>query len=157
MQATLPCPCGSQNPYGDCCEPYLTGTQPAPTAEALMRSRYTAYVLGKVEYLIATHHPTRRSPGDRAQLTQTVQRTTWLGLTILHCQQGQPGDTIGTVEFIARYQSGEVAQIHERSRFVRQRGRWFYVEGDHLPPVEPKRNEPCWCNSGKKFKQCHGR
>lgn len=152
-----PCPCGSQQPYDDCCGPYLQGEALAPTAAALMRSRYTAYCRGKVDYLIATHHPTRRTPGERASLTDSVLTTTWLGLTVVATEQGQPQDQTGTVEFVAFYQAAELGQIHEKSRFVKQRDRWFYLDGDHLPPLWPKRSDPCWCGSGKKFKQCHGK
>ncbi len=157
MSEILPCPCGSGQPLATCCAPYLQGDALAPTAEALMRSRYTAYCQGQVEYLIATHHPRQRQLSDRAALSQSVRQTTWLGLTVLATEQGQPEDPVGIVEFVALYQArGAVQQLHERSRFQQQKGRWFYVEGDHLPPLAPKRNEPCWCGSGKKFKQCHG-
>jgi SEC-C motif-containing protein len=122
-----------------------------------MRSRYTAFCRGNVDYLIATHHPTQRTPDERLSLSQTVQTTTWLGLTVLQTEQGQAGDDTGTVEFVAIYRSGSVGQLHERSRFRKQKGRWFYVDGDSLPPLTPKRHEPCWCGSGKKFKQCHGK
>lgn len=122
-----------------------------------MRSRYTAYCRGNVDYLIATHHPTRRTPGERASLTDSVLATTWLGLTLVATEQGQPQDQTGTVEFVAFYRAAELGQIHEKSRFVKQRDRWFYLDGDHLPPLWPKRNDSCWCGSGKKFKQCHGK
>ena len=151
------CPCGSQSAFANCCEPYLLGTAIAPTAEALMRSRYTAYCRGQVDYLIATHHPSKRRPSDRANLSKSMQNTTWLGLTVLNTERGQPEDDTGIVEFVALYRTGEVGQLHERSRFQKQKGRWFYVDGDHLSPLEPKRNAPCWCGSGKKFKLCHGK
>ncbi|MGF1521118.1 MAG: YchJ family protein [Leptolyngbyaceae cyanobacterium] len=151
------CPCGSQRAFVDCCEPYLRGSTIAPTAEALMRSRYTAYCEGNVDYLIATHHPSKRGLGDRASLSQSIQSTAWLGLTVISTEQGQPEDKTGVVEFVAIYRTGVVGQLHERSRFKKQKGRWFYLEGNQLPPLEPKRNEPCWCGSGKKFKQCHGK
>ena len=151
------CSCGSQRAFAECCEPYLSGNAIAPTAEALMRSRYTAYCKGNVDYLIATHHPSKRSLSDRVNLSKSIQNTTWLGLTVVKTEQGQPQDDTGIVEFVAIYRTGNVGQLHERSRFKKQKGRWFYVEGDHLPPLEPKRNAPCWCGSGKKFKQCHGK
>ena len=154
--ATAPCPCGSGLTYGGCCEPYVTGQALAPTAETLMRSRYTAYGVGQGDYLWATHHPAARPADLRAALRQSMAATTWLGLQILHVEQGQPSDRAGVVEFIAHYQAGERGQIHERSRFQKLKDRWFYVEGDHLPPVYPQRNAPCWCGSGDKFKHCHG-
>lgn len=152
------CPCGSQRPLSTCCAPFLTGQALPPTAEALMRSRYTAYCQGNIEYLIATHHPLKRGGRDRAALSKSVQSTTWLGLTVLKTAQGMAADREGMVEFVALYREGNAAkQLHERSRFKKQRGRWFYLDGELLPPLAPKRNEPCWCGSGKKFKQCHGK
>lgn len=151
------CPCGSQQSYASCCGRYLTGDAIAPTAEALMRSRYTAYCKGNFDYLMATHHPSECRPSDYNTLRQTFKQTQWLGLTILQTEHGQPEDKTGIVEFIARYQTTALRQIHERSRFKKQKGRWFYLNGDHLPPIEPKRNDPCWCGSNKKFKQCHGK
>ncbi|MEM9769301.1 MAG: YchJ family protein [Cyanobacteria bacterium P01_D01_bin.71] len=156
MTAFSACPCGSQRPFGGCCEPYLSGRQLAPTAEALMRSRYAAFCVQNIDYLLATHHPTKRTLGDRASLAKSMKNTTWLGLTILATQQGHPDDQLGMVEFVAHFQADKPGQIHERSRFQKQKGRWFYVDGELLPPVEPRRNDPCWCGSGKKFKQCHG-
>ncbi len=140
----------------DCCGPYVLGQANAPTAETLMRSRYTAFALGQVDYLIATHHPTQRHPNERQQLVKSIKNTTWLGLRVLQTQQGQAEDRQGQVEFIAYYQDPKSGQIHERSRFVKQRERWFYVDGDQLPPVIPRRNDPCWCGSGKRYKGCHG-
>ena len=160
-----PCPCGSGADYSACCEPYLNGQAHAPTAEALMRSRYTAFATGEVEYLIATHHPSQRAPDSRRQLRQTINTTTWLGLTVLQTSQGQASDTVGQVEFVALYQRksslsqpqpSTVEQLHERSTFIKHKTGWLYVEGESLPPMSPKRNAPCWCGSGQKFKHCHG-
>jgi len=151
------CPCGSQRPFFSCCEPFLSGQKAAPTAEALMRSRYTAYCTHNIDYLMATHHPTKRALSDRTALSRSMQSTTWLGLQILDTRQGQPDDETGMVEFVARFQAHQPGQIHERSRFQQQKGRWFYLDGEHLPPIEPKRNDLCWCDSGKKYKQCHGK
>jgi SEC-C motif domain protein len=139
------CPCGHQAPYQNCCEPYLLGQAFPPTAEALMRSRYTAYSKGNIDYLIATLHPRSRQKSDRSDLLQSIQSTRWVGLTILNTQKGQAQDKRGVVEFVARYQSaqieslqsiGIVHQLHERSRFTQERNQWFYVDGDILPPIE---------------------
>ncbi|NJL45208.1 MAG: hypothetical protein HC922_04545 [Leptolyngbyaceae cyanobacterium SM2_3_12] len=62
-----------------------------------------------------------------------------------------------SVEFIAYYREASLGQVHERSRFSQQKGRWFYLDGDALPPIFPKPQAPCWCGSGKKYKACHGR
>jgi SEC-C motif domain protein len=138
------CPCGSQEPFLTCCEVYLAGTAVAPTAEALMRSRYAAYCKGNVDYLIATLHPKSRKKDDRASISQSMKNTRWIGLKILKTQKGQIQDRRGVVEFVARYQPvqskglpmmGIVNQLHERSRFVKEGGQWFYVDGDILPPL----------------------
>ncbi|MBD2109177.1 YchJ family protein [Nodosilinea sp. FACHB-13] len=155
--ATERCPCGGEESFGDCCQPYLLGKAEAPTAEALMRSRYTAYHQGDIDYLIATHHPTQRYGGQRAAIGQSVATTTWLGLRVIATEAGQAANSKGVVEFIAYYADPRPGQVHERSRFVRQKQRWFYLDGDALPPVEPKRSDPCWCGSGQKYKACHGR
>jgi SEC-C motif domain protein len=140
------CPCGSQNPSADCCEPYLSSTIPAPTAEALMRSRYTAFTRIDIDYLIATLHPKSRRPDDKRRHRQTINQTQWVRLTVLKTQKGQPTDKTGIVEFVAEFRdtqavgfaAAEVRQLHERSRFVREQGQWFYVDGDVLPPVQLK-------------------
>ncbi|MFE4106924.1 YchJ family protein [Almyronema epifaneia] len=153
----LPCACSSGKAYAVCCEPYLLRQAEPPTAEALMRSRYTAYCRGKIDYLVATRHPRQRRFDDRLTLSQSIKNTTWLGLTILETCQGQPAADLDYVEFVAIYKGDEVGQLHEKSKFVKHQGRWFYWAGKLLPPLAPKRNEPCWCGSGKKFKQCHGK
>ncbi|WP_026072586.1 YchJ family protein [Nodosilinea nodulosa] len=153
---TAACPCGSGEIFERCCQLYLLGTAKAPTAEALMRSRYTAYHQGTIDYLITTHHPTQRYAGQRAAILQSMASTRWLGLRVLATEAGQATDRQGAVEFVAYYADPKPGQLHERSRFVRQKDRWFYVDGDALPPLLPKRSDPCWCGSGKKYKACHG-
>jgi SEC-C motif domain protein len=139
-----PCPCGSKAHYTDCCEPYLIGKAAAPTAEALMRSRYTAYSQGNVDYLIATLHPKSRHKSDRSSLIQSIQSIRWVGLTIVTTQQGQVKDQRGVVEFVALYQPMQIQdlqniganQLHERSRFIQEKGQWFYIDGDILPAIK---------------------
>ena len=120
------CPCESGRPYRDCCEPYHQGAA-APTPEALMRSRYSAYALRLSLYLLATWHPGTRPPPDEVDLGET--RTVWLGLRIV--RSGQSGEDEGIVEFVARYRVGgaSAVRLHETSRFVREHGVWFYVDG----------------------------
>ena len=129
-QASSPaeqCPCGSGVPYTQCCAPDHTGTATAPTAEALMRSRYTAFALGRSDYLLATWHPDTR-PAD---LTPDTPPLRWLGLVIHAHHAGQATDTTGTVQFTARYKAGgRAGRLTETSRFVRLAGRWVYLEGD---------------------------
>jgi SEC-C motif-containing protein len=103
---------------------------PAPTALALMRSRYTAFVRSDVDYLVATHHRSTRSTLDRAALAQLCRDTGWLGLEIMATERGGEDDDTGIVEFTARGVSkGVPFAQRERSRFSRVDGQWFYVDG----------------------------
>ncbi|HEY0721074.1 MAG TPA: YchJ family metal-binding protein [Gammaproteobacteria bacterium] len=150
------CPCGSGLTYQACCSRYHDGLA-APSAEALMRSRYSAYVLKLAEYLRATWHSSTRP----ATLSFASDEPKWCGLQILHTCGGSESERQGEVEFIARWISvdGKCGALHERSRFLREEGRWFYLDGELFPTVAMKvsRNAPCPCRSGKKFKQCCGR
>ena len=110
--------------YGECCEPFHQGTK-GPTAERLMRSRYSAYALGLDEYILSTWHPTTR-PTDFA-IDPDVR---WYRLDILNRTAGGLLDSSGTVEFRAYFRSPSGSgDQHELSRFVRERGAWFYVDG----------------------------
>jgi SEC-C motif domain protein len=120
------CPCGSLETFDACCGRYLgdDGVAP-PTAEALMRSRYTAFVDGDVGYLLRTWHPDTR-PAD-LDLDPGVR---WTGLEVLDRVGGGLVDTEGVVEFRAHHRDGGRAGVqHERSRFVRDAGRWVYRDG----------------------------
>lgn len=154
MSTNETCPCGSGQPYTACCEPLHQGNTLAATAEALMRSRYSAFVRKHSEYLINTRHPDKRHMDTAVQLEASFRGTNWLGLTVLKTEKGQAEDDAGHVTFAARYDDGQGENtLFERSLFRKQGGRWFYVEGD----FNIGRNVPCWCGSGKKFKKCHGK
>ncbi len=131
-EPTTACPCGQVNArqkpvaYAACCGRYLDhfDTEPAPDAQSLMRSRYTAFVLERAEYLRATWRARTRpealdfDPGAR-----------WLGLSVR--SHRSTDDDTAEVEFVARYRvGGRAVRLHETSRFVREAGRWFYVDGD---------------------------
>jgi SEC-C motif-containing protein len=157
------CPCGSQQHYQDCCQPFHTGASTAKTAEQLMRSRYSAFVKKLATYLLDTH---QHSTDTRAQLAETFAHTQWTKLEIVSVEKGSEQDCEGRVEFIASYRSPEgTGQLHENSRFVKENSRWLYVdremkhqpEGPDKQPAMEKigRNDPCWCGSGKKSKKCH--
>jgi len=120
------CPCGSGICYRGCCGRLHDGFV-ADTAEALMRSRYCAYVLGREDYLRETWHP--RTRPDALDL-DAKPATKWLGLTIR--EHRQTGEDTAIVEFVARYKvgGGSAVRLHETSRFIRDGGRWFYVDGD---------------------------
>ncbi|WP_086600106.1 YchJ family protein [Streptomyces swartbergensis] len=123
--STRSCPCGLLVAYGDCCGRYHSGSAAAPTAEALMRSRYCAFVKGDAGYLLRTWHP-RTRPGT----LELDPRTRWTGLEILDTSDGSAFHSGGTVEFRASYRGGS---LHERSRFERVDGAWVYVDGEFLP------------------------
>ena len=119
------CPCGSGRPYADCCAPLHAGTQRAADAEALMRSRYSAYVLRLEDYLLATWHPETRP----SELDLAADDTKWLGLAVK--QHVQQDETHATVEFVARYRiAGKGHRLHELSRFVKLAGQWLYRDGE---------------------------
>jgi SEC-C motif-containing protein len=158
------CPCGSGLDFATCCAPILDGA-PAPTAVALMRSRYCAYVRGAIDHVIATHDVATRAQVDVAATTAWSRDTAWQGLEILATERGGPDDDDGIVEFIARgITRGAPFAQRERSRFKRDGDdrRWYYVSGDAraVPasaPAKPGRNDLCPCGSGQKYKKCHGR
>ena len=159
------CPCGSGLAYAECCEPIITGTRPAATAESLMRSRYSAYEKGIIAYLGESLHPEHRADWDEAATRRWANKADWMGLQILATERGGEGDDEGEVEFIASYREDAVMKRHhEISRFSRHDGRWYYIDG-RTPTAETRRheapkvgrNDPCPCGSGKKFKKCCGR
>ena len=133
--ATTHCPCGRTDArarpmtYAACCGRYHAG-EAAPDAEALMRSRYSAFVTGNADYLRATWHPDTR-PDELGLDAPGAQKTTWLGLTVK--SHRVTGPETAEVEFVARYRvgGGSAVRLHERSRFVRIDGRWLYVDGKH--------------------------
>jgi SEC-C motif-containing protein len=124
--AREPCPCGSTRLYPECCGPWHAGA-PAPDAQSLMRSRYSAYVLCNEQYLLATWHSSTR-PGS----IPFSKNQKWLGLNVIDASV--TGGATAEVEFIARSRVSNAAAVrqHERSRFVREGGRWFYVDGDSV-------------------------
>ena len=158
------CPCGSGRSYPDCCLPYISGQASAPTAEALMRSRYSAYVEHEIDYIINTCADKGENNIDRKSTSDWSEKSTWLGLTIVSTEKGGALDTEGTVEFKAEYKRDNLIEIHhEIAQFKKTNGAWLYDEG-HLVPHTiirdgPKigRNDSCPCGSGKKYKHCCGR
>lgn len=130
-----PCPCGRTGPakkplpFANCCGRYLGhfDTVPAPDAESLMRSRYTAFVAGRADYLLATWHTSHRPAS--IEFDPGVK---WLGLEVR--SHRQIDDTHAEVEFVARQKTpgSPAVRLHERSRFILELGRWYYVDGDHL-------------------------
>ncbi len=143
------CLCHSGECFSRCCRPYLDGAQSAPTALALMRSRYSAYTMNRAVYLRETWHsstcPVAIDFADNIQ---------WRALNVLWIDRGGMDDVVGVVAFVAYYEiGGQAKQLREISSFRREGTRWYYVAGD-IAPATVSRNSPCPCGSGKKFKRC---
>ncbi|MDR0472781.1 MAG: YchJ family protein [Treponema sp.] len=159
-----PCPCGSGLEYANCCEPYITGAKNAPSAEALMRSRYTAYAVGAIDHIIKSCLDTGKNRIDYRETKNWSEKSEWLGLKIISVNKGGPDDNEGTVEFEAAYERDHLKDIHhEKAKFKKKEGLWFYDEGEVFQKTVVRtgakigRNEPCTCGSGKKYKHCCGR
>jgi SEC-C motif domain protein len=140
----------------------IKGTAKASTSEALMRSRYSAFVTADVDYIEKTTDPSQREGFDRDGTLEWAKNSDWKGLEIVSTDAGGEKDATGTVEFIARYKYEGVERAHhERAEFKRRDGTWFFLDGKLVQaPVRNEnkigRNDPCHCGSGKKFKKCHG-
>jgi SEC-C motif-containing protein len=157
------CHCGSEKSFGECCEPFLNGVAEAPTAEALMRARYSAYATANIDFIERTTHSSTRSGFDRESARKWAEGSQWQSLEILHATGGTEQDTDGSIEFIASYsQNAEEIKHHEISTFRKEDGVWTFVDGrvvnQPFRREQPKigRNDPCPCGSGKKYKKCCG-
>ena len=158
------CPCGNLKPLAACCGPYHAGKAVAPTAEALMRARYTAYATGRVDFVEATLAPESRKDFDREASKKWATDSVWKGLEIVATKGGMAKDSEGVVNFVARFGQGDKDYEHrEIATFRKEAGVWLFVDGQSPKPVtmvktgpDLGRNDPCHCGSGKKFKKCHG-
>jgi SEC-C motif-containing protein len=156
------CPCGSGTPFTDCCEPIINGTRESQTAEELMRARYSAFVMGAIDFIVASTHSRTRKEIDLPFIREWSEASTWQGLEILETKVVNENKAF--VSFEAKFtQNGEDRTHREKSLFEREDGQWRFVTGDELknPTVryetpKPGRNDPCPCGSGKKYKKCHG-
>ncbi|MEC6795805.1 YchJ family metal-binding protein [Photobacterium sp. S4TG1] len=167
------CPCGSQKLLVECCKPIHLNHASATHPEQLMRARYSAHVLGLVDFVVQTYHSSCEAEHHREAIAESINLT-WLGLEVMNSEIAANGQ--GFVEFKACYkEAGEEYILQERSRFVQEsingQQYWFYIDGEYPqpPPSEqpsaPKpvttaktvgRNDPCLCGSGKKYKKCCG-
>ena len=151
MTAAL-CPCGSGQLLAQCCGPLHDGSMAAATPEALMRSRYSAFVLENEDYLRRSWHASTRPQG-----ALLAPGTRWTGLEIRN--RSMAGDS-GEVAFVATFQeaaSKDWYQLQEHSRFVHENGHWLYLDGEaRWMVLKPGRNDSCPCGSGRKFKKCCG-
>ena len=159
------CPCGSGKSYGECCEPIIKGSKKAPTAESLMRARYTAYEKHEIDFIINTcEQGDKIAEIDRKATEDWSKNSTWHGLKVLRAEKGGESDEEGIVEFEATYSQHHTRDVHhETAYFKKVDGNWMYSYGAMTPTTvvreTPKvgRNEPCPCGSGKKYKNCCGK
>ncbi len=159
------CPCKSGKTYGECCAPVISAEIKAPTAEALMRARYSSYVTGEVEFLRTSAVKEVQEEFNAEESKAWSEAAEWHGLEIIATDKGGEEDDEGVVEFRALYTAnGEFCNHHEVSKFVKEADGWKFVEGEIVgeEPVTregPKigRNDPCPCGSGKKYKKCCGK
>lgn len=146
------CPCGSGLPLATCCQPLHLG-QPATSAEALMRSRYSAYVLGNIDYLRATTLPVQQSALDTEAMREWSNNSQWLGLSVEAHQPLGGAPPRSTVTFVARWRDAQGEHAHrEHSAFVQLDDRWYFI--DPTVRINAGRNDSCPCGSGRKFKKC---
>lgn len=156
------CSCGSGVELNACCLPLIEGKRAASTAEELLRSRYTAFTRGSIDYILETHHSKTRHEVKREEIEEWSKNSKWLGLKIVQKEAGQPKDEKGTLIFCALYAvEGKQEEHWEQSFFEKENGAWRFLDakGVHTGPyqrIEPKigRNDPCTCGSGKKYKKC---
>jgi len=126
----MKCYCNSNKLFNECCKPIILGKQIAKTAEILMRSRYSAYVVANVNFLLNSHHPLTRPTSVRKSILKWTKSVHWLGLEIIAKQNGLEKDSKGYVEFKASFMNkGNVECIHENSYFVKNNNQWFYKSG----------------------------
>lgn len=129
---SAPCPCGKGKNFEGCCHLAISGEQPAPTAKKLMRSRYTAYVLGEVDYLLSTLAPEMHQADEQSLIEEQITNTQWQGLIIVSAKRGSRKDSDGEVTFEARFKAGDESGVmRETSNFRRgEQQQWLYVDGD---------------------------
>jgi SEC-C motif-containing protein len=146
------CPCASGQRLLVCCGMLHIG-HIASNAEALMRSRYSAYVLGQVDYLVQTTLPIQQVGLDVDGIRQWSTQSQWLGLTVLEAQVASHSAYHAWVTFEARWSDAEGVHVHrERSAFVQTQEQWFFI--DPFIAIKATRNDPCPCQRGAKFKKC---
>ncbi|WP_031214518.1 YchJ family protein [Marinomonas profundimaris] len=165
MPIPVKCPCGTGSPYEMCCGMYHNNPGTAPTAETLMRSRYTAFAIGDFDYIAATQKIKEAPEQSATDIQDSNEHTKWIKLEITETEEGLEKDKTGVVAFSAHFKEGKhIGRLSERSIFKKTKGQWFYISGEHdvqknTPLINSEemktgRNDPCLCGSGKKFKKC---
>lgn len=141
------CHCGSKKEFSKCCEPFLNGSLKPLTPQELMRSRYSAYVLGNGKYIVESAVKEQRYEDDINLIQEYSRSVEWLKLDVIAAY-----DDI--VEFRAYYRDANGIKVqHEKSNFTYEDGAWLYKDGE-LYNSKIQRNEECPCQSGKKYKKC---
>ena len=159
------CYCGNQQPFEECCDLIISGVNVAVSPEQLMRSRYSAYATKNAAYIYQTYASSSKKEQSIQEIQSWAEETQWLKLTIKHSDYIKNIDNsvdkellLPTVEFCALYIHNKTFyQMSEVSRFTLENHQWRYADGDiaeHIEISHPKRNEPCLCQSNKKFKHC---
>ncbi|MDB4836996.1 YchJ family metal-binding protein [Marinomonas sp.] len=167
MTTPMNCLCGTNAPYEMCCGMYHHNPGTAPTAEALMRSRYSAFSLNDFHYIASTQKLKEAPKQSDADIAASNGDTQWIKLEINETENGLEKDKEGMVAFSAHFKEGKhIGRLSERSLFKKIKGAWFYISGEHeveknTPLIKSDamnigRNDPCHCGSGKKYKKCCG-
>lgn len=157
----MSCPCGLKKSFENCCHLLITGVNKANSPEQLMRSRYAAYATNNAQYIYHTYSQNSQKEHSIDEIEQWAQQTHWLTLVIHKTSPFNDNKNIdepNQVEFSAFYlHQGEVNHMRECSNFIFEVDEWRYHDGEvsvNNTITKPKRNEPCFCQSNKKFKQC---
>ncbi|MGJ8692579.1 MAG: YchJ family protein [Thalassotalea sp.] len=156
----MQCPCQSNKTFSQCCQPYLTLQTFPTTPEQLMRSRYSAYVTKNIDYIVATYSPEVRKQQNSADIKLWADSCRWINLIIHQTAINEKTAQTGEVEFSAIFiENNQLCLMREKSNFIKIAERWYYHDGlmvDNQVFAKIKRNEPCPCQQGKKYKQCCG-
>ena len=127
-QLEQPCPCGSEITYEECCYKGHMAIETLVTAEQLMRSRYSAYVMADIDYLMKSHHSTTCPNNEKEEILKWTKSVKWIRLEVLNSSKGLDNDSDGTVEFKAYFkENGIVSVIHENSKFIKENKYWVYL------------------------------
>ncbi|MEL0632791.1 YchJ family metal-binding protein [Pseudoalteromonas carrageenovora] len=154
LDTTL-CFCCSGLSYVHCCEPFHLGSKQAVSPEQLMRSRYSAYVMKNAKYVYLTYASEKQPENPIKEIKDFAESCRFIGLDVVSTNHD---DTQGKVEFKAHYfYQNLYCELHEDSRFIKEDGKWRYLDGVIFPVTDIKvsRNDNCPCGSGKKYKKCH--
>ncbi len=157
-----PCPCGFDAAFRDCCEQIINGTRESQSATELLRARYSAFATGAIDFIISTTHTRTRREVDPASIREWSETSIWHGLHLLDSKDVDEDTTY--ISFEAHFsQNGKDVHHRETSLFERDHGKWMFVTGTEMknPTVRyetarPGRNDPCPCQSGRKYKKCCG-